>query len=170
MTLHIIQEIAQTITDWEKQIEWLAQGWDCLDEYQHHVSYRAELEILLDHIKKADALPDALRQRITGADDRFRSLTVETGLCVWHTGPQFRHFDGHIELTFQEYDPKKYWFFYRWLPGNPYSIDGHDSLSYQKAMYGLDFRNMSKQELIDAALVQVARFDKLLSDSVRIKR
>ncbi|HID49495.1 MAG TPA: hypothetical protein EYP40_07790 [Chromatiales bacterium] len=58
--------------------------------------------------------------RITRTDEKFRRVTEDSRLCVWHTTPQFDRIGKNLEGCLAEYDPQVYWYYYRWPPDAPY--------------------------------------------------
>jgi len=158
-----IGELEQAIQQWESAVERIAKGWDNIEEYTHDLQYREDLEEALSCYSSREIVPEPLLRRIATADDSFREATVASRLCVWHCGPQFRHYpNGHVELLLEPYDQETYWYYYRWQPDCPYSWREHDGISYQREIYGLDFENMSVSELEDAVRRVVARWHEKL--------
>lgn len=149
-----MERIESALSEWEEAVRWIADGWDCFEEYEHDVSFRQSLQELIDVYTKTNELPAELKERIENVDKKFREATVESALSIQDLDPKYHYFsDGRIELIpLPEYDPKTYWYYYRWQPDCPCSCwRNHDVFSYQKEMYGLDFVNMSKRELLNAA-------------------
>jgi hypothetical protein len=98
-------------------------------------------------------VPYELTSRIRAADAKFKKATIESKLCVWHCGPQFRSYpNGSVELLFEKYDPVFQWYFFRWQPDCPYAFREQDSISYQKKYYGMNFSGaMTEDTLKDTA-------------------
>lgn len=143
-----LAQLEREIEHWKDTINWIAKGWDCIEEYTNDLCYRDELQDVLDEFEQnALPIPDTLRSRLAEADRRFISCTEDSDLCVWHAGPLFRAYGEHAELIVETYDKTRQWYFYRWQPDCPYSFRGHDMYSYQLAVYGMDFRNDSEAVL-----------------------
>lgn len=47
-----------------------------------------------------------LHMRLTRADEKFRRVTEDSRLCVWHTTPQFDWIGKNLEGCLAEYDRK----------------------------------------------------------------
>ena len=145
-----ISDLEQAISVWEETLPWIANGWDCLEEYQYDLYQR---EIVDEYMSCMSGLtvPDELLSRLNAADNIFRDATVASHLCIWHVATNFRHCNGEFEFTFVDYDINRFWFYYRWQPDAQYPFRDYDSYSYQREMYGLDFQTMTNDELIEAA-------------------
>lgn len=39
-----IEELEQAIRQWESAVEWIARGWDSIEDYTHDLQYREDLE------------------------------------------------------------------------------------------------------------------------------
>ena len=155
------ETIEELIESWEEAVARIRQGWLDIEEYTINVGDR---EILAEALveRPLESLPESLRARIDAADAAFRRATVESRLCVWHCGPQFRAYpDGRVELLFEPCDPDAHWYAYRWQPDCPYSWREHDGISHQREEYGMDFENMSEAELKEAARREVARWHEM---------
>jgi len=155
-----IAEIEHAISEWDDAVGWTEKGWDCIEDYQLDVGCRKALDELVERFGGETALPEALRLRLRQADDRFRAATKEARISIFDCGPKFQYLDEeHIRLLpLNEFDPERHWYFYRWQPDCPYSWEGHDAYSYQKTVYGLDFLNMTEEQLLDAVRREVARW------------
>ena len=165
MTPELEQQLVQYVADWEDKLDWLTHGWDCIEEYTHGLGYRERIDELLDPVGGIAAAPETLRLRLATADARLRAMTIESGVCVWHTGITYRYHEGRIVPIADEYESQKQWYYYRWLPDHPYDIEGHDYYSYQKTKYGLDFRGMTQQQLAEAVSAYQTRLDELITQS-----
>lgn len=149
--------LRDSLLSWEESVRWIAGGWDCIDEYTHDVLYRQELEEdMKEHARRLGRPPAAFLRRLASVDRLFRRVTHDSRLCCLQTGPLYAYFDGHVALRYEHYPKRKYWFFCRWQPDCPYSYREHDTLSYQRAYYGMDFTTMSPAALADRARQQVA--------------
>lgn len=147
-----LEELIENIVNWEKEPAWVARGWHSIEEYTYGLYNR---EILADNLaiySLNNTVSQNLLDRIKAADESFRSVTEESKLCVWHCGPMFQHFpDGTVKLIFDDYDPIKFWYYYRWQSNCPYKWRNNDIYSYQKEVYGMDFLGMSQEQLRDRA-------------------
>lgn len=166
----LYQRLKKAISDWDSIIQWIARGWDSIEEYTNDLTYRETVDEIIAEYEKTSELPESLVKMLADADNRFCEVTVESMLCVWHGGPAFRYYpDGDVELYFNEYDPKQYWYYFRWQPDCPYNFRCHDSISYQRAYYGMDFAAMTESQLKDAARKTVERLHKELEQLKRNK-
>ena len=146
-----LSDIEESISQWEEAITWIARGWDCHAEYTHDLWARHMLNKDLEEYLQQHCLPDHVCARLAAADDRFRAVTQPSRLSVWDCTAKFCYLDDeHIALgPLDSCHPVKNWYFYRWQPDCPISWQDHDLYSYQKEMFGLDFENMSEEELLD---------------------
>jgi hypothetical protein len=169
-TVPTVEDIEEAISAWEEAVEWIVKGWDCIEEYTHDASYREDLEILVTSFERDNALPHELTSRIRAADAKFKKATIESKLCVWHCGPQFAACpNGSVDLCFKEYSPIFQWYFFRWQPDCPYSFREHDSISYQKKYYGMDFGGaMTEDELKEVARKLSKKWIAQLEDSKKL--
>lgn len=153
-------ELDEALLRWEDALDWIEDGWDCLEEYQIDVGWRKVVDNRIEQLGGPSALADDLRQRLNQADKRFRAATKPARLSIFDCGPKFQVVDEeHITwLPLNEFDPERYWYFYRWQPDCPCLWREHDVYSYQQAVYGLDFHNMTDTQLRDAVRGQVARW------------
>ncbi len=94
------------ISEWEEAITWIAKGWDGIDEYDHDVYFRYQIDKLVAHYTQHHVLPAHIMDRLHAADESFKTLTYPSNRCVWRND------------EFQ--NPEKYWYFYRWQPDCPY--------------------------------------------------
>jgi hypothetical protein len=156
-----LDKLKTAVKEWKETVEWIARGWDCIEEYEHDLTFREGLQEVLDEFVLENAPPKEIIDEIKTIDDQFISVTEASNLSVWDCGPKFRYYDeDHIEiLPINEYDRYTYWYYYRWQPNCPYSWKGADAVSYQKDISGLDFANMSQDELIEAVKQVVARWE-----------
>jgi hypothetical protein len=148
-----VEDIEKAISEWERRVEWIVKGWDCIEEYTHDVSYREDLDELEFLYERDNAVPFELTSRIRAADAKFKKATIQSRLCVWHCRPQFAACpDGSVDLSFKEYSPMFQWYYFRWPPDCPYAFREHDGISYQKKYYGMDFSGaMTEIELKEVA-------------------
>ncbi|WP_369602665.1 hypothetical protein AAIA72_06860 [Hahella sp. SMD15-11] len=155
-----VADIQEAIADWEEAVSWIEKGWDCIEEYQSDVGCREVVDDLIERFGGESTLADELLLRLKRADERFRAATKEARISIFDCGPKFQYVDEeHIYLLpLNEYDPRRHWYFYRWQPDCPYSLGGHDAYSYQKEQYGLDFLNMTEDQLLDAVRREVSRW------------
>lgn len=155
-----VSDMEAAIADWEEAVSWIEKGWDCIEEYQFDVGCREALDDLVERFDGEPALADELLLRLQQADERFRAVTKEARISILDCGPKFQYIDEEYIrfLPLNEYDPQRHWYFYRWQPDCPYSLEGHDAYSYQKQQYGLDFLNMTEEQLLDAVRREVARW------------
>ncbi|WP_295622935.1 hypothetical protein [uncultured Lamprocystis sp.] len=156
-----IENVSSALSAWEEAVKWIADGWDCCEEYHYDLTFRETLQKAADTYTARNKLPSEIIERIANADREFRDVTVASALSVWDVGPHFRYCeDTHIELIpLSNYDRGNYWYYYRWQPDCPYDFRNHNGLSYQKAVYGLDFATMSELELLDAVRRCVSRWE-----------
>ena len=98
------QILGKAVSDWEESVEWIAQGWDCIEEYTNDLTCREGLdEILADF---PELLSPELESRIAAADQRFRDITFEIDYCAW--------IPGIFNVKPNEYDKVKHWYYFRW--------------------------------------------------------
>lgn len=152
------------LDEWRETVEWIASGWDCIDEYTFDLAVREELDIGLARYSAQAPLPEEMVRKLDVIDEKFRASTVPSNLCVLHCGPQYRAYpNGAVELTFEPYDRDRYWYYYRWQPDSPYPWRESDGIAYQKEVFGLDFENMSESQLKQAVWKRSVRlYDRLL--------
>ena len=141
------EELVKAIEGWEESVKWIAHGWDCEDEYWHDLSYRERLDDVVERYTSLTPLSKKLRKRIERADDRFRKATVVSRLCVWDTEVKIDAGEEQVSFACDEYDPERYWYYYRWPPDAPRYYLEYDAYELQKHCYGLDFKGMTRQEL-----------------------
>ena len=161
-----IEELRQAISGWKRSVEAIAAGWDCIEEYTHQLTFRESLQDLLDKLHAEEHVPEEFADQIGEADRAFMDVTEESGLCVWDCGPMFRYYDeNNIEIIpINQHDRERYWYYYRWQPDCPMSWKDMDAETYQKQMYGLDFVNMTHDQLIDVVRKEVARWNQRLRE------
>lgn len=153
------------LSHWKKIIDRLSLGWDCLAEYQHNLSHREDIQELLDSICLESTITKEIQDEIDNLDYKFKRITEYSDLCVWDCGPKFIYCgENNIELLpLSDYDKVKYWYYYRWQPDCPYSWKGNNAITYQKEIYGLDFANMSYEQLIATIKEYVSRCDEMIN-------
>ncbi|MCD6379563.1 hypothetical protein J7M07_03860 [bacterium] len=153
-----LEELKEVISSWKEAVEWIAHGWDCIEEYTHGLSYREDLQDLLDQIQPGEMIPTDIKEEIAKMDSKFISDTENSDLCVWDCEAKFCYLDeNNIELLpINEYDKDKYWYYYRWQPDCLYPWKNNGAESFQKEVYGLDFAGMTNDQLIEAVKDLVA--------------
>ena len=159
-----LADMEEAIAAWEESVRWIEDGWDCIEEYQNDRGPRRRVDELMESLDGDSALTDSLSLRLKRADERFKTVTREEGISIFDCEPKFQYFDEEdiSLLPVNEYDPQRYWYYFRWQLDCPYSLRGHDVFSYQKAQYGLDFVNMTENQLLDAVRKEVARWKEML--------
>ena len=111
--------LAGLVLEWEESVRWIAQSWDCIDEYDHDVWFRIELQRTLDwYVEKVGAPSSTLLRRLSSIDRAFRRITFVANRSV--TG--FKHFkNGYF------FGPRsKWWFLFRW----PLQMTAHERDRY----------------------------------------
>ncbi len=141
------EELVKAIEGWEETVKWIAHGWDCEDEYWNDLSYREALNKVIDRYTSLTPLSKKLRKRIERVDEKFRQATVESRLCVWDTPAMIGALNGEVTMACDEYDPERYWYYYRWPHDAPDVYRKYDVYELQKHCYGLDFKKMEEREL-----------------------
>ena len=91
-------DLMLAVAGWEEAVDWIAKGFDCIEEYTNDLYARERLDNDLSNCE--ERIPDDLVVRIMTADERFKSVTYASNKCVW----------GDKDL----YDPVTYWYYYRW--------------------------------------------------------
>lgn len=98
-----LESVVQAIANWEEAVEWIAKGWDCIEEYTHDLFAR---EMLDDAIAAySELLPADLIARIQAVDQRLRDVTIETKDSVWSSG---------FAVGPNEYNQLQHWYYFRW--------------------------------------------------------
>jgi hypothetical protein len=149
-------ELREGLLAWEEAVRWIAQGWDCIEEYTNDVWARLNLEFAMkEHAGRHGPQPLAFLRRLASIDRLFRRVTHDSRLCCLQTGPLYAYCNGHMALRYKHYPKRKFWFFYRWQPDTDYPYRDHDTLSYQRVFYGMDFAAMNQAALEDRVREQV---------------
>lgn len=104
-----LEELWQIIARWEASLEWIVDGWDCIEEYTHDLMPRYSLHKALEAWPADAPPPQELLAKIEALDQLFKEVTIVLKRCVWPAKPG-------------EYDPETYWFYYRWPHDCPYNI------------------------------------------------
>lgn len=104
-----LEELKEAISSWKEAVEWVACGWDCMEEYTHDLSYREDLQDLLDQIQPGEAIPTDFQEEIVKIDRKFISVTENSDPCVWDSNAKYCYLDeNNIELLpINEYDWNK---------------------------------------------------------------
>ena len=55
-----LEDIQDALMEWEERVEWIARGWDCIEEYTNDLSYREVLQDLIDEFTQTKLLPSDL--------------------------------------------------------------------------------------------------------------
>lgn len=98
-----LESVVQAITKWEEAVEWIAKGWDCIEEYTHDLFAR---EILDDAMAEySEPLSTDLLSRIQAADQRLRDVTFEINESVWSSG---------FDVDPKAYNRVQHWYYFRW--------------------------------------------------------
>jgi hypothetical protein len=99
--------LAGLVLQWEESVRWNTRSWDCIEEYEHSVWFRIELQRTLDwYVVKVGMPSSTLLRRLYSIDRAFRRITFVanssvTGLNLFRKG----YF----------YGPRsKWWFLFRW--------------------------------------------------------
>lgn len=108
------EELVRASKVWEESVKWIAHGWDCEDEYWDDLSYREALDKVVARYTSLTPLSKKLRKRIERADAEFRRVTVASRLCVWDMGAKIGALNGLVTMACDDYDPERYWYYYRW--------------------------------------------------------
>ena len=141
--------LEKAVSDWEESVDSIVAGWRCIEEYQLDLEYRK----IVDDLTREGRLmlSKLLQHRLDRADERFRRATCESRLPVPDCRFPVSYFADGISLMWplNEYDSKRHWYFYRWPPDAPCGWRNHDLFSYQKEVHGLDFLNMTEEQLYD---------------------
>jgi hypothetical protein len=87
-----------------KAVEWIEIGCDCLEDYQHEVSYREDLDELIRKYGKQNQLPKGIRHKLDSIDRRFKEATVDSDLSIWGEGRP-----GYLPKDRDEPDSKEYY-------------------------------------------------------------
>ena len=96
-----LEELEDAVYRWERAIEYIGKGWDCLEEYTLDLFNRDVLHGVINGFANRNlAVPDALKARMDAADMRFMEVTFET--------------DSHVWGGFKPYDKTIFWYYYRW--------------------------------------------------------
>lgn len=149
-------ELRDRLLSWEEAVRWIAQGWNCIDEYTNDVWGRLSLEYVMKrHARRHGRPPAVFLRRLASIDRLFRRVTHDSRLCCLQTGPLYAYCEGSVTLRYEHYPKCKFWFFYRWQPDTDYPYRDYDTLSYQQTFFGMDFAAMSPAVFKDKAREQV---------------
>jgi hypothetical protein len=100
---------------WEEAMRWIAGGWDCLEEYEHDVFARVELQDALDvYASRRLFVPNSLRRRLRSIDRAFRHCTFTARRPVWD---RRRWPNADVQRLLGRKCsglPMDWWFVYRW--------------------------------------------------------
>lgn len=145
----LVSLLNEKITYWENAQDWLGE-WDDIDEYQWALARRESISEIERAVLYFGPVPHSATARLQQADDRFKSQTVSSGLCIHHLSSPYAHFDStHIEVRHTRYDPDRYWYYYRWPGDAPYPVH-LNSETYFRVHFGIDL----------APGVSVSRFER----------
>lgn len=92
------EKLEKCISTWEEAVNWIAKGWDDIDEYTHDVSARHTLANMLEDFSATPPSTEQ-QQRIAAADSRFMALTAVFHYCMVNVGAGM--------------SPDKHWYFFR---------------------------------------------------------
>jgi hypothetical protein len=130
---------------WEEAMRWIARGWDCLEEYEHDVFVRVELQdALVVYTSRRLFVPISLRRRLRSIDRTFRHCTFVAPRPVWD---RRRWPNADVKRLLGRNcsgSPMDWWFVYRWPIGMPekkrtwYCVD--PSPSFNLAARALEVR------------------------------
>lgn len=159
-----LNDLETAVSKWQLTVNWLEKGWkDFFEDYLNDVSYREDLQKSLEKAESEGLLNQEIIDRVAEIDQQFKNATEASKLCIWDAEPKFIYLNKEQITIFKidEYDPDKYWYYYRWQPDCPWPWKGADATTYQKQIYGLDYENMSCEELREAVHLIVMKWHKL---------
>lgn len=141
-------DFVAALDSWEKTIDWIGRGWDCIEAYMFDLSKRASLAESMGALAagRGSLRPEWVRQ-VHAADRRFMQATVASDLCVYNSGPPYQDFGQRVGFLLHWYDTDVFWYLYRWQPDTSIRISA-GALDYWRDAYGLDFRSMTEEELV----------------------
>ncbi len=165
------EELVKAIEEWKESVRWIAHGWDCEEEYLEDLWYREKLDQAIDRYTACGIrLPKKLRKRIQRVDEAFKAITVESRLCIWDIGAKLDLCHGPVTLAAEQYERKRYWYYYRWPPDAPHEYLNYDVYELQKKCYGLDMLGMTQEALKKAAEELIEAMKEMRSPSEYRKR
>lgn len=147
-----IDDLKEAIKLWEESIGYISNCFDDIEEYCFDVYQREEVDRIMSELPSDKEIPVEVLSELKRIDTRFIEITVDSELCIHDLSPKY-YIDNSKVIRFMplnSYDKEKYWYYYRWHPDDTTPRRYKTSLDLQRDGYGLDFENMSYDELVEA--------------------